>query len=155
MSYYTHDYVFGQNDKDALQRIHADKIIMQTKDLENEAQARLSGKIASQSLQDKLNQVGDRVRESEELYAKMSYPESLKFALEARNLARSAVEEIDKLPSLPVLYTLGGLGIGLAVAVVVFLVLSRQTIRGKEPAQIQVCAESPHLCSSCGRQMAS
>lgn len=153
MSYYTHDYVFGQNDKDALQRTHADKIILQTKSLEAQARDRQSGSIASPSLEDKLGRVRNQIHESEELYAKMDYSESLKVALEARSIARSALEEAGKQPSS---YLVAGLGIGLAVAVVGIIVMRRQAImRGKEPAQTQDYTGPSRRCSSCGKEIAS
>jgi len=152
MSYYTHDYVFGQNDKDALQRIHADKIILQTRSLEEEARARLLDKVSSPNLENKLNQVTDLIRESENLYSNMSYPESLKLILRARSAARSTLEEIDKLEDSltaakselaeargqSTLYLAAGFAMGVAVGVVVLVILRRRAMRERASAQTPV-----------------
>jgi len=167
MSYFTYDYVFGQNDKDALQRIHVDKLILQTLTVEEQAREHFMGKVASPDLEAKLSQAGDKIRESETLYDQMSYPESLNVALEARGIARSTLEEIDRLPQstapleekiaqlesqLP-LYLAMGLGVGFGVAVVVFLVMRRQVRRGEESGKTRPYAEALRRCSSCGNEI--
>jgi len=156
MGYYTHDYVFGQNDKDALQRVHADKIILQTKSLEEQARAGLLDKVSSPNLENKLNQVRDRIRESENLYAKMSYPESVRVSLEARTAVKSALEEIDRLEGTlaaakselteargqSTLYLAVGFAMGVVVAVVVFVIVRRRAMREEAPAQTPAYTQS-------------
>jgi hypothetical protein len=125
-------------------------------DLEEQSRVQYASKVADPSVETKLSEVRDRIHESENLYATMSYSESLKVALEARDLARSTLEQIGQLaPSterikqleanltqtrnelaatknqLPVDLA-AGLGIGLVVAVFVFLIMRGQVAHGTQ-----------------------
>lgn len=170
MSVYGWNYVFGQHDKDAILRVHADKLILQTMSLEEQARGLLAGKVASPALEAKLNQVRDLIRDTEDLYAKMEYPESVKAALRARSLARSTLEEVDKLPqsAMPLeenlartrselkatqsqlpLYLAGGLGVGLAVAILIFLVMRRRGGLARESTKTQLIRR----CNTCKKEI--
>jgi len=167
MGYFTHDYTFSQFDKDALQRIHADKVVMETSSTISDARTTLRSKIQSPETESLVARAEDLLREASTEYSRMNYAGATKKALEARELSRTSLEKASGLPvatapleekisqleddlrrtsseleaarSQAPMYLAAGLGAGVAVAVVVLLVMRRQTIRGKEPTKTQSC----------------
>jgi hypothetical protein len=181
MSYFTYDYVFGQSDKDALERIHADKVIMETSSLIQDTRIVLQTKIESPETEALVAKAESLLREINAEYSKMNYAEALKKALEAREQAKAGAEKAGELPTATVpleqkiaqlkdnltmtrselaatkgqlpLYLTAGLGAGLVITVVVFLVMRRQVKRAKESAEARLYIQPPRRCSSCGNEI--
>jgi hypothetical protein len=140
MSYYTYDYGFGQNDKDALNRIHADKIIMQTSSAIQETQGLLQGKTSSPDIQSALDKTKSLLTEADIAYSKMDYSGAVKKALEARESAKTALSKARELPSevvtatatvpaeqqgtqqIPLPYIAAGIAVGLVIGAAVVLI---------------------------------
>jgi subtilase family serine protease len=100
MSYWTKDYVFGQHDKDALQRIHADKIMIETSSTIQDTRIIMQSKIASTDTKSLLNTAADLLRDADSEYSKMNYASAVEKALQAREQAKSAHQKIMDAPSL-------------------------------------------------------
>jgi len=99
MSYFTYDYVFGQNDKDALQRIHADKIIMETNLMVQNARTILESRVASNETEALIQRTGNLLEEADSEYAKMDYATAVKKALEASESGRASFAKAKDLPA--------------------------------------------------------
>ena len=154
MGYFTYDYTFGQFDKDALQRIHADKVMMETSSTILDARATLETRIQSPETESLVAKAEGILKQASTEYSNMNYAGAMRKALEARELSRTSLEKASVLPvattpleekisqleddlrrtnseleatrsQIP-MYLAAGLGAGLAVAVVVFLVLKRR-----------------------------
>ena len=145
MSYYTYDYAFGQNDKDALQRIHADKIIMQTTSAIQETEALLQGRIKSPDVQEILDKTESLLTEANSAYSKMDYTGAVKKALEARESGKTALSKTTELVSLavtatatipveepqgaqqiPLPYIAAGIAVGFAIGAAVILIVVKR-----------------------------
>lgn len=98
MGYFTHDYVFGQNDKDALQRIHADKIVLETSSIMRDARIVLQSKIDSPDTKGLLDRAENLLRDIDSEYSKMNYASAVGKALEARKSAKEALANAKDLP---------------------------------------------------------
>jgi hypothetical protein len=142
MGYFTNDYSFGQIDKDALQHAHVDQIYLETERLLSQMETRFdpSGLFA---------QARRRLAEADSAYTKMEYEDALQLVLAAYQDARRAVET-----TAPVImiYAVGGVAIGVALAVLGFTVV-RRTVRRKEPVKTQFYAQDVIRCSSCGNEI--
>ena len=173
MSYFTYDYVFGQNDKDALQRIHADKVMMETSSSIQDTRTVLQTKIESPETKALVAKGESLLREASAEYSKMNYAGALKEALEARESSKAALAKAKDLPepTIPLeqktshleselatngqlpLYLTAGLGAGLVIAVVIFLVMRRQVGRAKESAKTPLYIQPLRRCGSCGNEI--
>jgi len=176
MSYFTNDYVFGQSDKDALQRIHADKIIMETASLTQDTRIMLQSKVASSDTEGLLSKVQDLLKQADNEYSKMNYVAAVKKALEARESAKSGFSKAKDLPSatapleeriqslqaqldnmrtmLPIyviLALVSGVAAGFAVP---HFVLARRTHR-EGPAQVETGppTKTRRHCITCGNEI--
>jgi len=181
MSYFTHDYVFGQNDKDALQRIHADKVMMETSSSIQDTRTVLQSKVESSETEALVANAEGLLREANAEYSKMNYAGALKRGLEAREGSKAGAGKARELPAatapleqkiaelesnltrtrselaatkgqLP-LYLTAGLGTGLVIAVVVFLAMRRQVGRAKESAKTRLYSQPLRRCGSCGNEI--
>jgi hypothetical protein len=139
MGYYTYDYTFGQFDKDALQRIHADKIMMETSPLIQDARIVLQSKIDSPETESIVDRAESLLMEANAEYSKMNYASAVKKAQEAKESLRTALAkaeelpeaetkfEVEAVPTLPTYIMVGvviGLGVGCAAT---WLILRRKT----------------------------
>ena len=98
MGYFTYDYVFGQHDKDALQRIHTDKVIMNTSSIIQEARTILQSKVESPETQALLNEAENHLKQADDEYTRMNYTGALTEALEALKTADLAKDTARELP---------------------------------------------------------
>lgn len=174
MGYFTYDYMFGQFDKDALQRIHADRLMMEASSAIQDIRTVLQSKIESPETEAQVGKAESLLREANAEYSKMNYAGAVKRALEARESSKAVFEKARELPAATVplmqkiseleddlartrsqlpMYLVTGLGVGLGVAVVVFLVMRRQVRRGEESGKTRPYAEALHRCSSCGNEI--
>jgi hypothetical protein len=162
MGYFTDDYEFGLTDKDALQRAHVDQLYLQTLEL-------LTQTDGSSAAQDAATKIRDKLAEVDSAYVKMEYGSAIQPALEAYALAKQSAQkpattqthvtqpeyEPSGTKDQPLLYLVAGLAVGLVVAVVVFVVMKRQTTRGKEPSATRTHAVAAQRCVSCGNEIMS
>jgi hypothetical protein len=100
MSYFMRDVVFGQHDKDALQRGHADKLFIEAGELVKEAKAILGTRLKSPKTADLVTKAEQQLKAAETDYSKMNYVDSVKKLVEAQTLAKGAVEEAKALTTL-------------------------------------------------------
>jgi hypothetical protein len=142
MGYFTDDYKFGQIDKDALQRTHVDQIYLETERLLGQAETRFDPSGLS-------GQARSRLAEADLAYAKMEYGDALQRVLVAYGLARQAVETT---APVIVIYAVGGVAIGVALAVLGFAVV-RHGARREESVKTQLYTQDPIRCSSCGNEI--
>ena len=145
MSYFTYDYGFGQFDKDALQRIHADKAMMEASSTVRNAREILQGKVESADTNALLDKADRLLEEADAEYSKMNYAEAVKKALDAResSIAGLAKAEGLPIPEVPVVqvtqrateqvivpisstYVIIGIVVGLAVGCVATWVILRR-----------------------------
>jgi len=98
MGYFTYDYMFGQHDKDALQRIHADKVIMNASSTIQKARTILQSKVKSPETEALLNEAENRLKEADNEYSRMNYTGALAKALEALEAADLADDSARELP---------------------------------------------------------
>jgi hypothetical protein len=142
MGYFTDDYKFGQTDKDALQRAHVDQIYMETERLFSQMETRFdpSGLFS---------QARSRLAEADSAYTKMEYVEALQLVLAAYQLAKQAVEAT---APVMMIYAIGGVAIGVVLAVLGFAVV-RQAARRKESVKTQLYTQALIRCSSCGNEI--
>lgn len=118
MGYFTDDYVFGQIDKDALQRAHVDQLYLES--------LKMMDRISDSSA---ANQVRSRLAEVDSAYAEMRYADAVGSALAAYGLAKQAAggpvqtQTQTETTTLPPPAAPGGtmvfLGLGVIVGVVV------------------------------------
>lgn len=167
MGYFTDDYKFGQMDKDALQRAHVDQMYMETKLL----LAQASGIPEVAGL---VGQAQDKLAEVDSAYSKMEYVKAIQSVLAARDLARQVSpklvspqeamghledslnktrNELAEARSLLPLYLVAGFGVGLVIAMAVFLVMRRKVAHSKKPAETQTRDRVSRYCASCGNEI--
>jgi len=91
MSYFTYDYVFGQNDKDTLQRIHADKLMMEAASIIQDTRTTLLNKTSSPETEAQVGKSRELLEDANEEYSRMNYVLAVKKALDARESARAAL----------------------------------------------------------------
>jgi len=180
MGYFTYDYKFGQHDKDALRRIHADKVLMKTSSAIRETKIILQSKVKSPETERLLNEAENLLKEADDEYSRMNYIEALTRALEASETADLAKDGARKLPEatapleqeiqtlqesvssltgevsrlnfLIQVYVIAGICTGLGVgALIMWAMLRRRVVLKKIPAQV-LAAETKH-CLYCGAQM--
>jgi len=99
MGYFTYDYMFGQFDKDALQRIHADKVVMETSSTIQETRTVLQSKIESPETKALVSKSESLLREADDEYSRMNYAAAAKKALEARESAEAGLTKAKELPA--------------------------------------------------------
>jgi hypothetical protein len=142
MGYFTDEYNFGQIDKDALQRAHVDQIYLETERLLGQAETRFDPSGLS-------GQARSRLAEADSAYAKMEYGDALQRVLVAYRLARQAVETT---APVIVIYAVGGVAIGIALAVLGFAVI-RHRARMEESVKTQLHTQDLIRCGSCGNEI--
>jgi hypothetical protein len=142
MGYFTDEYKFGQIDKDALQRAHVDQIYLETERLLGQAETRFDPSGLS-------GQARSRLAEADSAYAKMEYGDALQRVLVAYRLARQAVETT---APVIVIYAVGGVAIGVALAVLGFVVV-RHGARREESVKTPLYTGGLIRCSSCGNEI--
>jgi len=177
MGYFTHDYVFGQHDKDALRRIHADKVMMNSSSILQEARTILQSKVESPETEALLNEAENRLKEADDEYSRMNYTGALTKALEAletvdlandsarelpeatapleqeiqslRENVRGLTSEVSKLNFLIQVCVIAGASTGLVLgALIMWAIYRRRVISKKIPTEVQ----TKH-CLYCGAQM--
>ena len=160
MSYFTFEYGFSQFDKDALQRAHADRIIIETSSVIREARATLSTKISSPGTENLLSSSETLLREAEADYSMMNYTAALEKALEARELSISGLDQAKRqLAAVPVFSAVAfvaGLVIGGSI---IWFVRKRRM--ASSPAAPSLASSSPSTasaaayCLNCGAPLSS
>lgn len=142
MGYFTNDYNFGQIDKDALHRAHVDQVYIMTERLLSQMETRFdpSGLFV---------QAQNRLAEADSAYTKMEYVDALQLVLAAYQLARQANET-----TAPVImvYTIGGVAVGVVVAALGFAVI-RRAAHSKGSVTTQLYTQGRIHCSSCGNEI--
>ena len=128
MGYFTDDYAFGQIDKDAIQRAHADQLYMDIQSL-----------LAGSSMTDLVNQARSKLAEADSAYAKMDYASAVQTLLAAHQTAEQAAQQgptqttttgqtTAQPPAAPesaILYLVVGVVVGLVVGIAVAMFLKR------------------------------
>ena len=177
MGYFTNDYVFGQHDKDALQRIHADKVMMNTFSTVQDSRSILQSKVGSPETEVLLNEAENHLKKAADEYSRMNYTGALTTALEALETAelandsarkvpqataplereiqslreniRGLTSEVSRLNFLIQVYIIAGTSAGLGLgALIVWAVYRRRVISKKIPTAVQI-----KHCLYCGAQM--
>jgi len=115
MSYFAHSYDFSQFDKDALRRMHADRILLESSAKLAEADESAMRKIAMPLSLAKLNNGRDLVRRAEQEYERMNYVEAVSLAFESRRLAAEGLRELREMPNVWPLAAICGVIIGVVV----------------------------------------
>jgi hypothetical protein len=167
MGYFTDDYKFGQIDRDALQRAHVDQAYMETELLL--AQASEHPEAAGL-----VGQAQNKLAEADSAYSRMEYVKAIQSVLAARDLARQVSpkpvlpqevighledslnktrSELAEARSLLPLYPVAGLGVGLVIAMAVFLVMRRKVAFSKKPAETRTGNRVARYCASCGNEI--
>jgi hypothetical protein len=144
MGYYTYDYVFGQIDKDSLQRSHVDQIYLQVESMLHQLSAR--DPIGGLSIQNQLNGVDAK-------YSQMDYADALPLVLQAEASVRSALTSGTIGIVLPAIYIIVGVVLGFIAA---WLLLRRRGAGGqlsREPTVVQKTT-SAKFCTNCGQPSA-
>jgi len=100
MSYFSRDALFGQHDKDALQRGHADKLFIEAGELVREARATLGTRVKSSETVELVTKAEQQLKVAESDYSKMNYAESVKKLVEALTQTKAAVEKAKLLTTL-------------------------------------------------------
>jgi hypothetical protein len=113
--------------------------------------------------------VRDKLAEVDSAYVKMEYASAIQPALEAYALAKESAQtlapsqklvtqleyELSTTKNQLPLYLVAGLAVGLVVAVVVFVVMKRQTAHVKESSGTRAHAVAAQRCVSCGNEIMS
>jgi hypothetical protein len=100
MSYFTADVRFGEHDKDALQRGHADKLLIEVQQQVEEAKTTLASRVESPETQELVTKAEQLLKAAEDEYARMNYVESAKKAKDALAQSKTAVEKAEALLTL-------------------------------------------------------
>jgi len=177
MSYFTYEYKFGQFDKDAIQRAHADKNYAQALLTMQETKQLLQSKVKSAEVETLLETTEDLLKEADSEYARMNYVEALKKTVEARETAITAsnktrelpesttplqqeiqslrenvqtlTSEVSRLNLMIQVYVIVGTSTGLGLgALIMWVMLGRRVVLKKIPTGVQ----TKH-CLYCGAQM--
>lgn len=118
MGYFTDDYKFGQIDKDAIQRAHADQLYMDT-------EALLSGSSAT----DLVNQARNKLAEADSAYAKMDYAGAVQALLAAHQIAEQGGTQTTAQPVTPqttIVYLVAGIFGGLIIGIAITMFMKRR-----------------------------
>jgi len=127
MGYFTWDYVFGQSDKDAVRRAHADEII-------TDVQSKLDQLADSNAQSGDVQEIRNQLNDADAQYSEMNYSAALESALKAEGMAKAVMAGSTILPGgliLPqstaaIVYVVIGLAVGLVFGVIaVWLILKR------------------------------
>jgi hypothetical protein len=170
MSYFTYEYKFGQFDKDAIQRAHADKNHALALLTMQETKQLLQSKVKSTEVETVLETSESLLEEADIEYSKMNYAEALKKTMEARETADTASSKARELPELTTLleqeihtltsevsrlnlmvqvYAIAGTSAGLVLGALIMWTIYRRTVISKKiPAGVQT-----KRCLYCGAQM--
>jgi len=177
MSYFTYEYKFGQFDKDAIQRAHADKNYAQALLTMQETKQLLQSKVKSAEVETLLKTTEGLLKEADSEYARMNYVEALKKTVEARETAITASNKTRELPesTTPLeqeiqslrenvqtltgevsrlnlmiqVYVIAGTSTGLGLgALIMWVILRRRVVSKKIPTGVQT-----KRCLYCGAQM--
>ncbi len=100
MSSFTYEYKFGQFEKDAIRRIHADSLMLETYSLINETLTILESKVESHEIQTLLENTEDLLLEGETQYSEMNYVDAVKIYLEARDTIKLTLDKAVDLPKI-------------------------------------------------------
>ncbi|MEM3591833.1 MAG: hypothetical protein QW702_07030 [Candidatus Bathyarchaeia archaeon] len=104
MSYFSYEYRFSAFDKDALARIHVDKLLMKTYEELSKAEGELLLKIDLEevnAIEDLLDEVKEMLAEVDKEYSKMNYVEAWRMALKVYRVAHEVSKRVKSLPSIP------------------------------------------------------
>lgn len=144
MGYYTYDYVFGEIDKDALQRVHVDQIYLEVESMLQQLSPK--NPISALSIQNQLNSVDAR-------YSQMDYVHALSLVLNAEAAARSALASATIITVLPAIYITVGVVLGFVAA---WILLKRQGRTGERFSRATTTQTwaSPKFCTNCGKPVA-
>ncbi len=115
MSYFCYDYNFSQFDKDALRRVHADGIVMQTSAKIAEVKAVAATKLTNPAALSKLTRAEELLALADKQYLSMDYVTALEWALQARILVHEAAIDIDLFPNAVPFWAMCFLIVGVAV----------------------------------------
>jgi hypothetical protein len=141
MGYYTYDYVFGQIDKDSLQRAHVDQIYLKVQSMVRQLNAR-----------DPIGGLGieNQLRDVDAKYSQMNYADALSLVLQTETAAESALASGTISIMLPAIYIIVGVVLGFVVA---WLLLRRRgngDDRFSKPTLTQP-ATTVKFCANCGQ----
>lgn len=120
MGYYTHDYVFGQSDKDAIRRAHVDQIYLGIQSI-------LDQLAHSGGQTDSINAIKQQLKDVDAKYSQMDYVAALSSVLNVEKAAKSVLSGSAILPGgtvVPqgvagIIYLVVGAAVGLVVGIVV------------------------------------
>ncbi|MEM2513817.1 MAG: hypothetical protein QXU81_05825, partial [Candidatus Bathyarchaeia archaeon] len=104
MSYFSYEYGFSIFDKDALARVHADKLLMKAYKEIMEVREKLPLKFGLEEIKeikDLMNNTEKLLSEADNKYLRMNYVDAWKIALEAYRMAHEILEIVNALPSIP------------------------------------------------------
>ena len=177
MSYFTYEYKFGQFDKDAIQRAHADKNYALAHLTMQETKELLQSKVKSAEVETLLETTEGLLKEADIEYARMNYVQALKKTLEARETADTANSKTKELPELTApleqeiqslrenvetltsevsglnlmskIYMVAGTSTGLVLGVLIMWAVYRRKVVSKK---IVAGVQTKH-CLYCGAQM--
>jgi hypothetical protein len=144
MGYFTYDYVFGQIDKDSLQRAHVDQIYLKVESLLRQLSTR--DPISGLGIQ---NQLGD----VDAKYSQMDYVDALSLVLQAETAAKSASASGSIGIVLPAIYIIVGVVLGFIAA---WLLVRRRGARDQrfsKPTVTQTLTTAK-FCTNCGQSAA-
>jgi hypothetical protein len=144
MGYYAYDYVFGEIDKDSLQRAHVDQIYLKVQSMVRQLNAR--DPVSGLSIENQLRGVDSK-------YSQMDYAGALSLVLQTQTAAESALASGTIGIVLPAMYVVVGIVIGLIVA----SLLLRRRRGGREPFSKPISAQQPmaaKFCTNCGHPAA-
>jgi len=102
MSYFCHDYNFSQFDKDALRRMHADHIMMETAVKLSELRSAASTKVTGYATMPELNEVERLISQADREYSSMNYTSAFLHTLNARRHALQALTKVAGLPNMTI-----------------------------------------------------
>jgi hypothetical protein len=141
MGYYTYDYVFGQIDKDSLQRAHVDQIYLKVQSVVRQLNAR--NPFGGLGIENQLRDVDAK-------YSQMDYADALSLVLQTETAAESALASGTISIMLPAIYIIVGVVLGFVVA---WLLLRRRGTgadRFSKPTLTQP-ATTVKFCTNCGQ----
>jgi len=104
MSYFSYEYGFSVFDKDALARMHADKLLIKAYKEVSKAKSELSLKLDPEgvsAIENLINEFNGLLAKIDDEYSRMNYVEAWRMALNAYDMARKILEKTESLPSIP------------------------------------------------------
>jgi hypothetical protein len=147
MGYYTYDYVFGQIDKDSLQRAHVDQIYLKVQSILRELNAR--DPVSGMSIENQLRGVDAK-------YSQMDYAGALSQVLQTETAAQSALASGTIAIVLPAIYIIVGIVLGFVVG---WVLLRRRETRAARTRLISTPlppqqTATAKFCTNCGQPAA-